>query len=253
MDSINGDLNELFGNNLNNSYISYYYYYYFHNDFHNDFHPLVHAKQYMEVHKFVTTYVLMAIILVSVVGNLFTIFVLSRNRVRQFPTSIFMISLACSDIYINITSSLQKWLMVNGYIQYGYSLIDCLLRNFLRTQKVTSPLMCVYIATERLVCVLAPHRVKDIFTTIVVKCMAVVVWTLGFTMTFLTTFFLEYIEFPKFKSCILNEHRFIYQPGLLCCNVCSTNRKGNLHLFDSYLHDNHCSSSVHTETIVEMG
>jgi hypothetical protein len=122
-------------------------------------------------------YILLIIWIVSLLGNSLIIIVLSGKRNRSFSTSVYFISLAVADIWLNTSNTLTSYFVFQGYINYPSSQNDCYYRNWLSFSAVfVGPWILVVISIERMLSVFIPHKVKLYCTVRLARVIVLVVF-----------------------------------------------------------------------------
>ncbi|XP_053384603.1 melanocyte-stimulating hormone receptor-like [Mercenaria mercenaria] len=154
---------------------------------------------------FLWTKLTLVLAIVCILGNVLIIIVLTQKTSRIFSTSIFICSLAFSDMFISIYL-LEGFLISNGYIVKAYHEVDCLFRLFLpRAGSRASSMMLAVISIERAVSVKIPHKVKLIFTVKAARLIVTAVWFIAISTTGLTTYVYTYVIFRDTPQCLIDQ------------------------------------------------
>ena len=112
------------------------------------------------------SYVSPILLTVGLIGNSLAVIVLSRKKVRETATAVFLIALACADTLLLLTWNVEKWFRIGlGIRMRSYSLVACKVHaQATHFAGHMAPWILVLLSFERLVAVYLPIRHKVWFS-----------------------------------------------------------------------------------------
>ena len=125
--------------------------------------PLSTPGQFHYVTLMIWTVVPPLIISLGTIGNGLTILIILRQKAKLTSTSLYLFSLALSDLLLLYTSPLRLWILHYWNIDVrNFSEISCKIHSYLTYVSVhLSSWLLVAVTLERVFSVLIPHRVKS--------------------------------------------------------------------------------------------